>query len=96
MENFKVTQAKKNLVKRVKLRIFGHFLENAWGKGLKYRMLMYPDHLIKSPRYTGGDFIFLYRFVRRRRRRRRPQILVHAITFEQLLDHFSTIAGPDL
>ena len=42
--------------------------------------------VIKSPRYTGGDFMFLYRFVRhrRRRRRRRPQILVHAITFEQL------------
>ena len=73
----------KNLVKRVKLRVFGHFLENAWGKALKYRMLMNPDHLIKSLRYTGGDFIFLYRFVRRRRRR--PQILVHAITFEQIL-----------
>ena len=87
MANFKVTQAKKNLVKRVKLRVFGHFLENAWGKGLKYRMLMYPDHLIKSPRYTGGDFIFLYRFVRRRRRR--PQILVHAITFEQLFRFLS-------
>ena len=42
---------------------------------------------IESPRYTGGDFMFLYRFVRRRRRRRRrrPQILVHAITFEQLV-----------
>ena len=37
-------------------------------------------HVVKSPRYTGGDFMFLYRFVRRRRRR--PQILVHAITFE--------------
>ena len=35
--------------------------------------------IIKSPRYTGGDFMFLCRFVRRRRR---PQILVHAITFE--------------
>ena len=33
---------------------------------------------IKSPWYTGGDFMFLYRFVRSRRR---PQILVHAITF---------------
>ena len=32
--------------------------------------------------------MFLYQFVRRRRRRRRPQILVHAITFEQLLDFF--------
>ena len=77
----------KKLVKRVKLRVFGHFLENAWGKGLKYRMLMYPDHLIKSPRYTGGDFIFMYRFVRRRRRR--MQILVHAITFEQLFRFLS-------
>ena len=40
--------------------------------------------VIMSPRYTGGDFMFLYRFVRRRRRRRRPPILVHAITFQQL------------
>ena len=34
--------------------------------------------------------MFLYRFVRRRRRRRRrrPQILVHAITFEQLFGFF--------
>ena len=50
---------------------------------------------IKSPRYTGGDFMFLYRFVRRRsrhRRRRRPQILVHAITFEQLFGFLSFLA----
>ena len=48
---------------------------------------------IKSPQYTGGDFMFLYRFVRRRRhRRRRPQILVHAITFEQLFGFFSFLA----
>ena len=62
--------------------------------------------IIKSPQYTGGDFMFLYRFVRRRRcrrrcrrRRRRPQILVHAITFEQLFRIsfiFGTIVGPDL
>ena len=43
--------------------------------------------LIKSPRYTGGDFMFLYRFVRRR-----PQILVHAITFEQLFGFLSFLA----
>ena len=52
--------------------------------------------LVKSPRYTGGDFMFLYRFVRRRRRRvrrrRRPQILVHAITFEQLFWFLSFLA----
>ena len=57
--------------------------------------------IIKSPRYTGGDFMFVYRFVRRRRRRRRcrrrrrrrrPQILVHAITFEQLLGFLSFLA----
>ena len=53
---------------------------------------------IKSPQYTGGDFMFLYWFVRRRRRhrrrrrRRRPQILVHAITFEQLLGFLSFLA----
>ena len=44
--------------------------------------------LIKSPRYIGGDFMFLYRFVRRRR----PQILVHAITFEQLFGFLSFLA----
>ena len=27
--------------------------------------------IFKSPQYTGGDFMFLYQFVRRRRRRRR-------------------------
>ena len=52
---------------------------------------------IKSPRYTGGDFMFLYRFVRRRRSRRRrsrrrPQVLVHAITFEQLFGFLSFLA----
>ena len=47
MANFKVTQAKKNLVKWVKSRVFGHFLKNAWGKGLKYHVLLYPDHLIR-------------------------------------------------
>ena len=59
----------------------------------------YNKYIIKSPRYTGGDFMFLYRFVgrrrrrcRRRRRRRRPQILVHAITFEQLLGFLSFLA----
>ena len=51
--------------------------------------------VIKSPQYTGVDFMFLYRFVRRRRRRRRrrrPQILVHAITFEQLFGFLSFLA----
>ena len=48
--------------------------------------------IFKSPQYTGGDFMFLYRFVRRHRRRRRPQILVHAITFEQLLGFLSFLA----
>ena len=48
--------------------------------------------LVKSIRYTGGDFMFLYGFVRHRRRRRRPQILVHAITFEQLFRILSFLA----
>ena len=47
--------------------------------------------VIKSPQYTGGDFMFLYRFVRRRRCRR-PQILVHVITFEQLFGFLSFLA----
>ena len=49
-------------------------------------------YIFKSPQYTGGDFMFLYRFVRRRRQRRRPQILVHAITFEQLFGFLSFLA----
>ena len=62
---------------------------------------MVANIVIKSPRYTGGDFMFLYRFVRRRCRRRRrrrrrrcrrPQILVHAITFEQLFGFLSFLA----
>ena len=54
------------------------------------------NNVIKSRRYTGGDFMFLYRFVRRRRR---PQILVHAITFWttfRISFIFGTIVGPDL
>ena len=49
--------------------------------------------IIKSPRYTGGDFMFLYLFVPRRRSRRRPQILVQAITFQQLFGFLSFLAG---
>ena len=48
----------------------------------------FDNSLIKSPRYIGGDFMFLYRFVRRRR----PLILVHAITFEQLFGFLSFLA----
>ena len=50
--------------------------------------MLFQSMIIKSPRYTGGDFMFLYRFVRRRR----PQILVHAITFEQLFGFLSFLA----
>ena len=55
----------------------------------------YKDYIFKSPRYTRGDLMFLYRFVRRHRRRsrhRRPQILVHAITFKQLFGFLSFLA----
>ena len=45
--------------------------------------------VIKSLRYTGGDFMFLYRFVCRRRNRRRLRILVHTITLEQLFGFLS-------
>ena len=47
---------KKTQVKRVKSRVFGHILEKAWGKGLKYHMLLYPDHLI---RFCHGLLILL-------------------------------------
>ena len=46
--------------------------------------------LIKSPRYTGGDFMFLYRFVCRCHRR--LQIIFHAITFEQIFGFLSFFA----
>ena len=60
-------------------------------KVCKYTEVLVKQSIIKSPQYTGGDFMFLYRFVRRRRRRR-PQILVHAITFEQLFGFLSFLA----
>ena len=41
--------------------------------------------VIKSPQYTGGDFMFLYCH--------RPQILVHAITFEQFFGFLSFLPG---
>ena len=62
--------------------------------GLQSFKLIFPDvifqydKLIKSPRYTGGDFMFLYRFVRRRR----PQLLVRAITFEHIFGFLSFLA----
>ena len=45
--------------KRVNFRVFGHFLENRGGKGLKFGMLMYPDHRphsrqVTEARYTEG------------------------------------------
>ena len=54
-------------------------------------LLVWTCFIIKSPRYTGGDFMFLYRFVRRRRPRG-PQILVHAISFQQLFVFLSFLA----
>ena len=52
-------------------------------------------YLIKSPRYTGDDFMFLYQFVRRlwRRLRRRRQRLVHVIISEQLFRFLSFLVG---
>ena len=59
--------------------------------GFAMNPVMIQLEVIKSPQYTGGDFMFLYRFVRRQLRRR-PQILVHAITFEQLFGFLSFLA----
>ena len=61
--------------------------------------------LIKSPQYTGGDFMFLYRFVRRRRRlrrRRRPPPAADSCSRDNFWTTFwisfifGTIVGPDL
>ena len=68
-----------------------YFLNQWWPSSVMPYGASRPQwvNIIKSPQYTGGDFMFLYRFVRRRRR---PQILVHAITFEQLLGFLSFLA----
>ena len=66
-------------------QVFEKFWKFIW----KWLLFFSNIHIIiKSPQYTGGDFMFLYRFVRRRR----PQILVHAITFEQLFGFLSFLA----
>ena len=68
-------------------------LWNEWKKKDSYDVSSGTILIIKSPQYTWGDFMFLYRFVRRRRRHRRwPQILVHAITFERLFGFLSFLA----
>ena len=91
-----------DLVKQVQFGVSGHFSGESM-EGIAWNFARWcisttsPAKLIKSPRYTGGDFMFLYRFIRRRRRRRRrsrrrPQILVHAITFERLFGFLSFLA----
>ena len=71
------------------LNLWGANELTPWGRVAHiYASISYT--IIKSPQYTGGDFMFLYRFVRRSRRR--PQILVHAITFEQLFGFLSFLA----
>ena len=80
-----------------RLREYSQLLRVHWQEMLvagislhTYIIVYFYIHFIKSPRYTGGDFMFLYRFVRCRRCR--PQILVHAITFEQLFGFLSFLA----
>ena len=65
----------------------GRMSSSAW---LLYRWnCLILKIIFKSPRFYRGDFMFLYRFVRCRRR---SQILVHAITFEQLFQFLSFLA----
>ena len=71
----------------VSMSWFSGFAQTIWQKNTA-DTLWHARMIIKSPRYTGGDFMFLYRFVRRRR----PQILVHAKTFEQPLGYLSFLA----
>ena len=67
------------------------FKEIKWNMISDYSNYNY-DILIKSPRYTGGEFMFLYPFVRRRRR---WHILAHSIVFEQRFGFLGPV-GPDL
>ena len=72
-----------NVSEAILLRLYNnskHCIEYVIKTPIKY--------FIKSPQYTGGDFMFLYRFVRRRR----PQIFIHAITFEQLFEFLLFLA----
>ena len=55
--------------------------------------------VIKSPQYTGGDFMFLYRIVRRRRRRRRRIDSCSRDNFRTTFSIsfiFGMIVGPDM
>ena len=53
--------------------------------------------IIKSPQYTGGDFMFLYRFVRRRRRPAADSCSRDNFwTTFWISFIFGTIVGPDL
>ena len=53
---------------------------------------------MKSPRYTGGDFMFLYRFVRRRCGRPAADSCSRDYfwTTFRISFIFGTIVGPDL
>ena len=58
-------------------------------KYIAVSLYTYHNIIIKSPRYTGGDFMFLYRFVRRRRRsRRRRRLLSARLLLNNFLDFF--------
>ena len=51
--------------------------------------------VIKSPRYTGGDFMFLYQFVRRRRRRLQSCSRYNFCTTFQISFIYGRIHEPD-
>ena len=79
---------------------------NLW-KTVNLGAFHYFSVLIKSPQYTGGDFMFLYRFVRRRRRLRRrrrrpPPPAADSCSRDNFWTTFwisfifGTIVGPDL
>ena len=70
---------------------------NSWVAMVNYRNLclrfwLYIIYnIIQSPRFTGGDLMFLYRFVCPRRCR--PHTFVHSITSEQLFRFLSFLVG---
>ena len=86
------TEVEKKLLPKKETKIYiglSRMQRGWWGLLNKNFVFLTTKQIIKSPRYTGGDFMFLYRFVRCRRR---PQILVHAITCEQLFGFLSFLA----
>ena len=72
-------------------------LDDIKGNGGFFLFLFYDTYtVIKSPRYTGGDFMFLYRFVRHHYHRPQSCSRDNFCTTFQISFISGRIHGPDL